>query len=195
MAGQKGARERILQATMGLIREQGAARITVRKVAEQAGVGLGLINYHFGSKQELLMEAARALLGEEAEAGRGLTDPHLDPATRVRRSLRQRLRPLEVDRGWAQLMAQRELMAGETAAVEALMSPLRELLAGERSEVELRMLALILWSMPLLLCGHPGALGGFLGLDLDDWAGRETAMDVLAGLCLARGVRNGEREE
>ena len=49
-------KENIIRATTELI-EQSSGRIheiTSRKIAQQAGVGLGLINYHFGSKENLI---------------------------------------------------------------------------------------------------------------------------------------------
>ena len=49
-------KEKIIRATTELI-EQSSGRIheiTSRKIAQQAGVGLGLINYHFGSKENLI---------------------------------------------------------------------------------------------------------------------------------------------
>ena len=45
---------RILSAAEDLFRRLGPARVALRRVAEQAGVSVGLINYHFDSKQGLL---------------------------------------------------------------------------------------------------------------------------------------------
>lgn len=46
-------KEAIIQATMTLIEEKGEhlEEITVRDICKNAGVGLGLVNYHFGSKE------------------------------------------------------------------------------------------------------------------------------------------------
>ena len=54
-------RERILQETIRLIEQEGgvAERVTLRDISAAAGVGVGLINYHFGSK-ERLRRVARA---------------------------------------------------------------------------------------------------------------------------------------
>lgn len=38
--------------------------ITARMIAEQAGIGLGLINYHFGSKDKLITECVQRIIGE-----------------------------------------------------------------------------------------------------------------------------------
>ena len=49
-------KEKIIEATAALIRERGELmdEITVREISEKANVGLGLINYHFGSKDKLI---------------------------------------------------------------------------------------------------------------------------------------------
>jgi len=49
-------KESIIQATIALIEERGEAleTITVREICKNAGVGLGLVNYHFGNKDRLL---------------------------------------------------------------------------------------------------------------------------------------------
>ena len=46
----------IIQATIALINENGECidDITVREICKKADVGLGLINYHFGSKENLI---------------------------------------------------------------------------------------------------------------------------------------------
>lgn len=51
-------RERLLEAARELIPEVGWAGVSTRKVAERAGLGSGLVHYHFASLQELLTLAA-----------------------------------------------------------------------------------------------------------------------------------------
>lgn len=49
-------KEVILQATISLMEEKGdrLEEITVREICKRAGVGLGLVNYHFGNKDQLI---------------------------------------------------------------------------------------------------------------------------------------------
>lgn len=56
-----GARERILEAALEVLRSDGYAGLTIAKVAARAGENKALISYHFGSKQGLIAEAGRAL--------------------------------------------------------------------------------------------------------------------------------------
>ena len=49
-------KETIIQTTIALIEEKGEDldKITVREISKKAGVGLGLVNYHFGNKDKLM---------------------------------------------------------------------------------------------------------------------------------------------
>ncbi len=51
---QTDAKEKIIEATTALIREGGGMEITTRDIANRAGVGVGLVNYHFQTKENLL---------------------------------------------------------------------------------------------------------------------------------------------
>ncbi len=59
-----GARERILEACLEVLKESGYAGLTIAKVAARAGESKALIAYHFGSKDGLIAAAGREL-GEE----------------------------------------------------------------------------------------------------------------------------------
>lgn len=56
-----GARERIRDACLEVLKSDGYAGTTVAKVAARAGENKALISYHFGSKQGLIAEAGRTL--------------------------------------------------------------------------------------------------------------------------------------
>lgn len=58
-------RQSILDSAAALIRKAGSVRdLTVRRIIEVAGVNLNAVNYHFGSKEALIREAVRAVIGE-----------------------------------------------------------------------------------------------------------------------------------
>lgn len=50
-------RDRLLEAAWTVIRDEGPAAATSRRITEAAGVNLAAITYHFGSKDSLLGEA------------------------------------------------------------------------------------------------------------------------------------------
>lgn len=49
-------RARLLEATLGLIRERGFAAATATAIARRAGITWGAAQHHFGSKEEILEE-------------------------------------------------------------------------------------------------------------------------------------------
>ena len=56
-----GTRARILQAALTEAGESGFQKTSVAKIAVRAGVAVGVVNYHFGSKGELLRELMASL--------------------------------------------------------------------------------------------------------------------------------------
>jgi AcrR family transcriptional regulator len=56
-----GARERILDAAIEVLKSDGYAGLTIAKVATQAGESKPLVAYHYGSKQGLVQAAGRSI--------------------------------------------------------------------------------------------------------------------------------------
>jgi TetR/AcrR family transcriptional regulator, transcriptional repressor of bet genes len=56
-----GARERILNAAIEVLKAEGYAGLTIAKVAARAGESKPLVAYHFGSKQGLVQASGRAV--------------------------------------------------------------------------------------------------------------------------------------
>src|SRR6202035_740458 len=52
----EATRDRVLAAARDVLLERGFAQTSTRAVAERAGVRLSLVHYHFGSKQQLLID-------------------------------------------------------------------------------------------------------------------------------------------
>jgi TetR/AcrR family transcriptional repressor of bet genes len=71
-----GARERILAATLEVLKRDGYAGLTTAKVAAASGQNKALIGYHFGSKQGLVAAVARQVADEiTAEVLEGVGEP------------------------------------------------------------------------------------------------------------------------
>ena len=63
-----GARERILEAALEVMKAEGYAGTTIAKVAARAGESKALVAYHYGSKQGLVAAVARSVAEEITEA-------------------------------------------------------------------------------------------------------------------------------
>jgi DNA-binding transcriptional regulator YbjK len=116
-------RERILRATLVVIGRSGIAAVTHRSVAEEAGVPLGSLTYWFGSKNDLLREALRRFVEDEAARLRAIA-ANLDGDTRPDDIAERFAAVLEDDKGPEQI-AQFELYL-EAARNPALRDIARE---------------------------------------------------------------------
>jgi TetR/AcrR family transcriptional repressor of bet genes len=76
-----GARERVLQAGLDVLKADGYAGLTTAKVAARSGQNKALIGYHFGSKQGLVAAVSRELaqsITEEVTGGLDRTETVAD---------------------------------------------------------------------------------------------------------------------
>lgn len=96
--------ELILEAALTLLARHGIAGVSMRAVAREAGVALGLVNYYYADKTSLIA-AALVRIGEQ-----DLTivdpDPLLAPADRLRAALRRVADPEFLTTGYLSLRLQ-----------------------------------------------------------------------------------------
>lgn len=66
MVPRNDAKKAIVDATIELIQESGGniEELTVRTIAERSNVGIGLINYHFQTKENLIEVSVQQIIGE-----------------------------------------------------------------------------------------------------------------------------------
>ncbi|WP_049894775.1 TetR/AcrR family transcriptional regulator [Paenibacillus antibioticophila] len=66
MVPRNDAKKAIVDATIELIQESGGntEELTVRTIAERSNVGIGLINYHFQTKDNLIEVSVQQIIGE-----------------------------------------------------------------------------------------------------------------------------------
>ncbi|MDT8421839.1 MAG: TetR family transcriptional regulator C-terminal domain-containing protein [Desulfuromonadales bacterium] len=77
-------RQRLLETTIDIIADEGFAGVTMAKVAERAGLSRGICNFHFQTKEQLMLEAFRGLYIEHEQTWRKiLTDDARSAAERL----------------------------------------------------------------------------------------------------------------
>lgn len=86
-----GRRGRILEAAIELLANGGISAVSMRAVAREAGVSLGLVNYHFEDKASLLQAALRQV--EEQDLALVQPDPKRSPEAGLRHALRRVVDP------------------------------------------------------------------------------------------------------
>lgn len=85
------ADERILDATMRVLAREGVAGASMRAVAREAGVAVGLANYYFDDKTSLICAALRRVGDKDLEMV--TARPDLSPADQLRHALRHAADP------------------------------------------------------------------------------------------------------
>ncbi len=85
----KATREQILEVTLDFIRSEGLGSLTVRTIAERAGVNVAAVNYHFGSKDALVDEVLLVLTAGLRAAFVNLADRGASPRVRLSRFLEE----------------------------------------------------------------------------------------------------------
>ncbi|MDK8191127.1 TetR/AcrR family transcriptional regulator [Paenibacillus sp. UMB7766-LJ446] len=55
-------KEKIMQATLEFTKQNGFESITIRKIAEASSTNVSLVNYYFGSKENLINESIKMIL-------------------------------------------------------------------------------------------------------------------------------------
>ena len=87
-------RQQLIDATIRSIARHGLSGTTLAKVSEIAGTSIGLANFHFESKERLLIATLQYLADEEREVWQLKTlDPALSPAQRLAAIVESRFHP------------------------------------------------------------------------------------------------------
>ncbi|MGF1506864.1 MAG: TetR/AcrR family transcriptional regulator [Anaerolineae bacterium] len=173
------SKDRILEAAVRLI-EVGtdAGTLTVRQIADEAGVAVGAINYHFQSKDNLLIQAVGQLVG--AEANRWLDPaPDAEPLERLRQIFKQTARVTAAYGTAGNLLVRQALLEGDFTSQRLILPLLREILGPDRPEAELRLLAFQLITPMQDAFVRPEAFAAYSGIDIFDEAQRDAAIDML----------------
>jgi len=76
-------RDALLDATRRVISRSGFAATTVGEITREAGASLGLLHYHFESKDEVVAEAFAEAAREDLASLRAISLRHEDPADRL----------------------------------------------------------------------------------------------------------------
>lgn len=82
-------KEKIIKVTMEIIASEGFHNVTIRKIANRAGVNLAAVNYHYGSKDAVINEALKTVTNQLINAFLWLKNDDLEPLERLRQFIRE----------------------------------------------------------------------------------------------------------
>jgi len=87
-------RQKLPDTTIDIIADEGFNGVTMAKVADRTGLSRGICNFHFQTKEQLMLEAFRVLYTEHEQAWRRiLADDTLLPAERLKTLIQTLLTP------------------------------------------------------------------------------------------------------
>jgi AcrR family transcriptional regulator len=122
-AARSAAEEALLDAAERLLVDIGYARITTRRVAEEAGVNHGLVHYYFGSNENLLVRALERFTERLIERQRELYAADLPFIEKWRTAMRFMIsEDVTYEKAWMELQAlawNHPELRGQLASVNA----------------------------------------------------------------------------
>ena len=173
-------KEKILNTTVKLLNENmNADRITVRLIANEAGVNSALINYYFHSKDALLAEAAGICMDRIAGDffGPGLASPAGDPKEALKQMIKDIADFTMKYHSISKIGVVAELRSGSVSTTRFILPVLRQIYGAQKSEAELRLIALQLLIPLQVFALDPEHYSPVLSVDVNDDSQRNTLID------------------
>jgi AcrR family transcriptional regulator len=163
------AKEQILNTTVKLLStSKDPESITVRDIAEAAGVQLAMINYYFHSKDELLYQAVNILRSKMAGDWLSVKDKEKSAYMRFREMLISLCGMSVKYSKYMRLTVEYELTKAEIISTQRTLPLIREICGDKRSEISIRITAYEIISTLQLIFFRADDISNYLGFDVLD---------------------------
>lgn len=83
-ATKSSSRTQLLQAAAALMSERGSIEVSLSEIAQKSGLNSALVKYYFGSKNGLMMELVKEILGRALVQMGELLEMELDPVEKLK---------------------------------------------------------------------------------------------------------------
>lgn len=147
------AKDQIINSTIELIREYGdTSKITIRDICERSKVGVGLVNYHFQSKENLINVCVQRIIGNIINGFDELQKSiNLNPIEKIKLLLRINLKFLVENPGISKVSIVSDLINGNLydntiQTRNAYLDLLKGIYGSSKDESELKLILQILIS-------------------------------------------------
>jgi AcrR family transcriptional regulator len=170
-----------MQAVIDLLTEiNDSETITVRQIADRAGVGIGSINYHFQSKENLLNEAVSKMIGDQAARWyEPLNETAGDPVERLKMLLIETANTAYRYEKISRIAISHALLKGGMEPAQLILPILREIHGKKKEESELRLIAFQLITASQVLFLRDSAFHLYSGINIFDELQRKYAIEKL----------------
>ncbi len=178
---ERDSRQTIVDVVRMMIGETGdVGKITIRQIAERAGVSIGLINYHFKSKDNLLGiaigDVMRTAIGNFTKTE---AYSELSSLEKLRVLLKELYGLAGSNEALIRFILTREITEGNMQTPLSLVPLLKEIFGHRKNDMELRIIALQI-IYPIQVTGlNAEAFYMYSGVDLLEVEQRNLFIDVL----------------
>ena len=183
------SRKKLLDTAIELLDEyDNPEKITVRLIAERAGVGMGMINYHFTSRDNLIFYAAMEQLNKVAEKYSGIESSGNNVVGNLKSLVKAICDVVIKNKKLSKIALEYELQNEEFGICLFLLPMLNQIFGKEKSEGEIKFIAIQIL-LPLQMAFlREDAIRHYMDLDINDKEKRdiviEKAIDNIVGKSL-----------
>lgn len=190
MKEDNGLKQTLMQAAKELLQEsEKPEELTSRQIAARAGTNAAMINYYFGSKEELVTKAVGEILDFSSYIFRAPADPSVPPKEKLRRVLKQICSVVLRYRRYTRVYVPHILLENEIDLPLYILPQIREHFGMGKGEAECRVIAYQLVSFLQLVFYRSEDFLRYAGINLSD----EKACDELIDLELEIFLPEGDR--
>lgn len=180
-------KNKIIDATLDIIANEGVQNVTIRKIAAIAAVNVAAVNYHFGSKDMVITDALKTITFRLMEAFDCLKDQDINPALRIQLFINQYSQVVseypDIINYFITRSINHEIIPGgyqdylKEEGIELIRRTLREIKSDEEADLSIRAVQILsVLSFPILLGNH---IKEAIGLDLLEPEVRQSYNDLL----------------
>lgn len=158
----------LLEATIELFKEtEHPEKVTSRQIASRAGVNLAMINYYFGSKDELTSQALSAIFTIPIDKLQALRNPAEAPKERLKNFLIYISQIVIRYKRYTKLYIPHLLLEADISQPQLILPEIREHFGLEKSEEQCRLIAYQLISFLQLIFYRSDAFMLYSGININ----------------------------
>lgn len=174
------AREKILNAVKSLLDEGlPSEKITVRQIAQRAGVGIGTINYHFDTKEKLVFDAIIDRLQGHMASLIQDQSPADTPAERLKQILVSAAGLVIENADLLRTAVSYDLTQGDMGTAYYFVPLVRDIYGDSKSELEIKLTAFSLISTMQAVFLKSREFRRYAGMDITDEKQLQETVDTL----------------
>jgi AcrR family transcriptional regulator len=175
----------IMDVTTGLIREYGdISRITIRDICSRANVGVGTVNYHFQTKENLIDQCVQSIIDNIIGGFDDLAESlDLEPYDKIRFLFKTNIKFLVENIGISKVSIMSDLISGSDhdnsiQTRDAYLRLLRKVYGQRKSDEELKSILYLAVATLQITFLRMEIIKKVDGLDLTTDEGQERFMDI-----------------